>query len=91
MPVMRVVTSAMVLIAVSVVWLNAITGTGNSRITLLIDVVAVVLYSIYVYVVLEKMKLSITWGWMSEWLYWIVILSIAFFYMRSGRWKKKKL
>lgn len=91
MPVVRVVTAAMVLIAVSVVWLNAITGTGNSRITLLIDVIAVIFYSIYVYVVLEKMKLSITWGWMSEWLYWIVILSIAFFYMRSGRWKKKTL
>jgi MATE family multidrug resistance protein len=91
MPVMRVVTSAMVLIAFSVVWLNAITGTGNSRVTLLIDVVAVILYSIYVYVVLEKMKLSITWGWMSEWLYWIVILTMAVFYMRSGRWKKKEL
>ena len=91
MPVLRVVTTAMVLISVSVAWLNAITGTGNSRITLLIEVVAVIFYTIYVYVVLEKMKLSITWGWMSEWLYWTVIFCMAFFYMRSGRWKKKNL
>lgn len=91
MPVLRVVTAAMVLISVSVAWLNAITGTGNSRITLLIEIVAVIFYTIYVYVVLEKMKLSLTWGWMSEWLYWMVILCMSFFYMRSGRWKKKKL
>jgi MATE family multidrug resistance protein len=88
-PVLRVVTTAMVLMSFSVICLNAITGTGNSRVTLLIELITIVLYCFYVYLVLEKYFLSITYGWMSEWLYWLSIFSLSYLYIRSGRWKNK--
>jgi len=88
-PVIRVVSLAMILMSFSVVWLHAVTGTGNTKITFLIEVVTIILYCVYIYVVLEKLKLSITIGWMSEWLYWTCMFTPAFFYLRSGRWKKK--
>jgi multidrug resistance protein, MATE family len=90
-PVVRVVTLAMVFMSFSVVWLNAVTGTGNSRVTFLIELITIILYCVYVYLVLERFNLSITYGWMSEWLYWISIFSLAFFYIRSGKWKDKKI
>jgi Na+-driven multidrug efflux pump len=88
-PVVRVVTAAMVLMSFSVVWMNAVTGTGNSRITFLIELITIVLYCIYVWLVLEKYFLSITIGWMSEWLYWLSIFFFSWTYIRSGRWKGK--
>ncbi len=88
-PVVHVVSSALLLMSVATVWLNAVTGTGNSRVNLLIEVVAILVYCIYNYLVLEVFKLSITWGWMSEWLYWTVLFSLSYFYIRSGRWKGK--
>lgn len=88
-PVARTVAIAMILMSFGTVWLNAITGTGNSRVTLLVEMAVIVLYCIYVYLVLEKYKLSITIGWMSEWLYWASIFVFSFFYIRSGKWKKK--
>lgn len=88
-PVVRVVTLAMVLMSVSAIWLNAVTGTGNSRITFFIELFTIILYCIYIYVVLEKYSLSITYGWMSEWLYWIGMFSLSFLYIRSGKWKGK--
>jgi multidrug resistance protein, MATE family len=88
-PVVRVVTIAMVLMSFSVVWMNAITGTGNSRITFLIELITIILYCIYVWVVLEKYFLSITIGWMSEWLYWFSIFAFSYWYIRSGKWKGK--
>jgi hypothetical protein len=81
----------MVLMAVAVVWLNAVTGTGNSTMTFRIEVVATVVYCIYVYLVLEVYRLSILWGWMSEVLYWVVLLVLSVRYIRSGRWKKLAL
>ncbi len=90
-PVMRVVSLAMILMSFSVVWLQAVTGTGNTKVTFLIEALAIVFYSIYVYVIMEKLKLSITYGWMSEWLYWTCMFIPAFFYLRSGRWKKNPL
>lgn len=88
-PVFRVVTAAMVLMSFAVIWVNAVTGTGSSRVTFLIELVTIVLYCLYVWLVLEKLFLSITIGWMSEWLYWLTMFGLSWWYMRSGKWKSK--
>jgi Na+-driven multidrug efflux pump len=90
-PVVRVVSVAIMLMSFSTIWLNAVTGTGNTKVNLLIEFITIVLYSIYVYLVLEKWRLSITIGWMSEWLYWLSMFSMSYLYIRSGHWKKKEI
>lgn len=89
MPVLRVVTAAMILMSFSIVTLSAVTGTGNTRITFLIELLAIILYCTYVYLVSEYYFLPIQFGWMSEWLYWLSIFLPSLFYLRSGRWKQK--
>ena len=88
-PVVRIVSSALVLMSFSTVWLNAVTGTGNSRITLYIEAITIVLYCVYVYLVLEVFNLPITIGWLSEWLYWLLLFTASYLYIRSGKWKEK--
>lgn len=90
-PVLRIISVALVVMAVSVVWLNAVVGTGSTRTTLAIETVAIILYCVYVYLVLEVFRLPITWGWMSEWLYWTSLFLPSFLYIRSGRWKSRTL
>ena len=90
-PVVRVVSSALVLMSFSAIWLNAVTGTGNSKINLLIEFITITAYCLYVYIVLEIFNLSIVVGWMSEWLYWTFIFSLSYFYIKSGKWKHKKI
>jgi len=90
-PVVRVVSAALVIMSVSTVWLNAVTGTGNTRINLQIEILAITLYAIYAYTVLEKLNLPITWGWAAEWVYWISMFIPSFLYIQSGRWKGKKI
>ncbi len=88
-PVVRVVSSALIMMSFSTIWLNAVTGTGNSRITLLIECITITLYCLYVYLVVERWKLSLVAAWMSEWLYWLSIFSMSWAYIRSGWWKGK--
>lgn len=88
-PVVRIVSGGLLLMSVGTIWLNAVTGTGNTVVNLVIELVTIVLYSIYVYVILEVLNLPITWGWASEWLYWISMFGMAYFYIHSGRWKNK--
>jgi len=90
-PVMRIVSFALVLMSVSVIWLNAVTGTGNTKVNLYSEIAAILLYCVYVYTVLEKLQLSIEWGWASEGIYWITLLLPSLWYMRSGRWKMHKM
>ena len=85
-PVLRVVAIAMLFMSVGTIWLNAVTGTGNGRMTFIIELIAISMYCIYVYLVLELNKLSIVWGWMSELLYWSVLFLFSYLYIRSKRW-----
>ncbi len=88
-PVARVVSSALVIMSFASVWLYAVTGTGNTKINLAIETAAILLYTIYVYVVFEVMHLSLVTGWMSEWLYWSILFLLSWLYIRSGKWKDK--
>ncbi|WP_026770151.1 MATE family efflux transporter [Asinibacterium sp. OR53] len=90
-PVLRIVSFALVLMSVSVIWLNAVTGTGNSKMNLATETAAIILYCIYNYIVLEKLNLPITWGWASEVIYWSTLLIPSFWYMHSGHWKTRKI
>ena len=87
-PVLRVVTIALLLMSISVVYLNAVIGTGNTNITLRIEFFAIICYCSFVYLVLEKLQLSITIGWMSEYVYWGCLLIPSYLYMKSNKWKK---
>jgi len=90
-PVVRVVSIALLMMSFSTVWLNAVTGTGNTRVNLMIELVTIAIYCTYVYLVLEVFNMHITWGWGSEWVYWTSMFTMAFFYIRSGKWKNKKI
>ena len=87
-PVLRVVAVAMLFMSVGTIWLNAVTGTGNGKVTFIIELISITVYCIYVYAVLEWQKLSIVWGWMSELLYWTTLFSFSFAYIKSKRWYK---
>lgn len=89
MPVLKIVSLALILMSFSTVWLNAVIGTGNTKVNLVIEILAVILYSFYVYTVLERLQLGIAWGWASELIYWSSIFIPSWLYIRSGRWRNK--
>lgn len=89
-PVLRVVSVAILMMSVSTVCLNAVTGTGNTRINLMIEMITIVMYIVYVYLVMEVYNLSIVWGWGSEWVYWTSIFIMSFAYLKSGKWNNAK-
>ncbi|WP_026751784.1 MATE family efflux transporter [Sediminibacterium sp. C3] len=90
-PVLRIVSVAMIIMSAATIYVNAVTGTGNSKMNLFTEMATIIFYLVYVYIVLEKMNLPITWGWASEWLYWSVMFIPSFWYISSKRWKKIKI
>jgi hypothetical protein len=77
--------------SIATVWLNAVTGTGQSKINLGIEFVAIIIYIAYSYLTIEYFSLPITIGWMCEIIYWISLLIPSFLYIRSMRWKGIKI
>lgn len=89
LPVIRVVSSALIFLSISCIWVNAVVGTGNTRITLLSEVIAIVLYVAYVFVATEWLHLPVFIAWMSEWVYWTALFAVSFIYMKKGNWRAK--
>jgi Na+-driven multidrug efflux pump len=90
-PVLRVVSIAILIMSVSTICLNSVTGTGNTRINLMIEAVTILMYCIYIYLVMEVFDLSIAWGWASELLYWTSILILSLSYLKSGNWDNERM
>lgn len=89
-PVLRIVATGILMMSISTVCLNAVTGSGNTKVNLLIEIFTAMAYCIYIYLVMEHFNLSITWGWASEWLYWTMIFVMSFAYLKSGKWNNTK-
>lgn len=87
-PVARVVSSGMMLMSVANIWLNGVTGTGKTKINLLIEIAAITIYLIYTWVFMKVHYISLAMAWSNELVYWSTIFVIAFSYLKSGRWKQ---
>jgi putative MATE family efflux protein len=90
-PSLHVILVAALIMSLSTTMFNAVLGTGNTLVNLFIEVTCVLTYLVYCYIVIERMRLSLAWAWGSEFVYWTSLLIISGLYLRSGRWKDKKI
>lgn len=86
-PVVRMVSLGIMFMSISNIWLNGITGTGKTRVNLLIEIVAIIFYLAYTYYFMKVNYISLAMAWSNEFVYWTVIFLMSFGYMRSGKWK----
>lgn len=89
--VIRMVSLGMVFMSIANIWLNGVTGTGKTKMNLLIEVLAITLYLGYTYYFMKVNYISLAMAWSNEFVYWTTIFLMSFFYLRSGKWKTKGL
>lgn len=89
-PVIRVVSLGLIFMSVSNIWLNAVTGTGKTKINLGIEIAAIILYLIYTWYFMKQHYISLAIAWSNEFIYWSTIYTLAYFYIKSGKWKSNK-
>ncbi len=87
LPVVRVVSLGMIMMSVAGVWLNAVTGTGKTKLNLVIEVTAIVFYIVYTLIVMRKLKLPLPVVWSNELVYWLFIFLVSFWFIKKGKWK----
>jgi MATE family multidrug resistance protein len=85
-PVIRVVTMGMILMSISNVWLNAVTGTGKTKVNLVIEIVAVALYLGYTYYFMKLHYINLAMAWSNEFVYWSLILLMSSAFILSKKW-----
>ena len=87
--VIRMVSLGMIIMSMANIWLNSVTGTGHTRVNLMIEIVAISLYMIYTWYFMKVNYVSLAMAWSNEFIYWLSILIMAFWFMKRGKWKEK--
>ena len=54
-PVLRVVSLGMIMMSIASIWLNAVTGTGKTKMNLVIEAAAIIVYLVYTFVLVKKL------------------------------------
>ena len=88
LPVVRVVSLGMIMMSIAAVWLNAVTGTGKTKMNLVIEVAAIAFYLLYTFIIVKKLKLSLAIVWSNELVYWLPIFLVSFWFIKKGSWKE---
>lgn len=70
---------------------NAISGTGNTKTAFGLEMIVLILYTAFCLIIINGMKPPVWVAWFTESLYAFAMLILSASYLRSGRWKEKKL
>jgi Na+-driven multidrug efflux pump len=88
-PVLRVVSVGMIMMSMANVWLNAVTGTGKTRVNLAIEIIAILIYLLHSLYFTQWHFQSLPMSWTNEFVYWGSIGLMAATFLWSKRWMKK--
>ena len=90
-PSMIIMCSAYALTTGGIIFFQAVSGTGSTNTAFKLELTALVVYVIYCTIVIGIMKADIAVCWTAEHVYAIVLLIMSYAYLKSGRWKNRKI
>lgn len=90
-PAVIVMTSAYFLNIGGQIYFQAVSGTGSTKTAFKLEMIALVAYLIYCTVIIGILQLDVAICWTAEHVYGIVLFVCSWWYMRSGRWKNRKI
>ncbi len=84
-----VILGVLLLFSVSIIVFNGVAGTANTRVSLLIEVIAILFYLSLAYYLAIIVKTTTVNIWMSEFLYFALLGVLSVIYLKRGKWMNK--
>jgi putative MATE family efflux protein len=86
-----VVVCGLPVISISTVIFNSISGTGNTRAALMLEISTLVVYILYMYWIVIYKQASVAVCWTVEYAYWGVLLALSLLYFKYAKWQNKRV
>ena len=90
-PVVYVISISIILFAIAMILLSVVSGTGNTLMTLLIEVSTLVIYLNFTYRMVHQWHQPLNMVWTSEIVYFSGMALFSGLYLWSGKWKNAKV
>jgi Na+-driven multidrug efflux pump len=88
LPTLNVISFTMFFFAVAFILFNGVSGTGNTRTSLLIEAITISIYLVATYYIAIVLQSSLPLVWCSEFIYFTLLGLLSFVYLKWGNWKK---
>ncbi|MEM7103776.1 MAG: MATE family efflux transporter [Bacteroidota bacterium] len=79
------------LFSIGGIYFNGIVGTGATYFGLKLQVLCAVVYLVYIYTVIVLLNGGLRMAWTAEIFYWVLMLSLSIWYLRSLKWLRVKV
>lgn len=89
--ILRFISGSVIIFGIGSVFFQTINGSGNTRYTFFIELVAVILYLALSYFLIKVYNLSIYWIWSVEYIYFISMAGLSIAYLSLSSWHKKQI
>ncbi len=91
LPVLRLLIVILAIFSVGSVYFNALASMGAAALGLGLQFVCAICYLAFIYVTLHFTEGGLTVAWCGEIFYWIVMMVVTVWYLKSGKWHGMKV
>jgi putative MATE family efflux protein len=86
-----VILGANIVFSCSCVSFNGVSGTGNTKTAMFIEIISLVFYMAALYLLVYYFPDNVGFAWFSEFVYWLALLILSLLYLRFGKWQQSKI
>lgn len=90
-PALWVLCSSYIFMVPGGVLFQAVSGTGNTRTALLLELATLTIYVIYVVYMIFYLRIDVAWCWTTEHVYGGCIMVLSYIYLKKGKWQGRKI
>ena len=88
---LNVISGTMFSFAIAFIFFNGVSGTGNTQFALLIEFITISIYLAATYYIAIVLESSLPIVWCSEFIYFALLGSMSFIYLKWGNWGKTNI
>ncbi len=88
-PTLFVITASLLLFGPAMTWYSGVTGSGNTKTSLLIETITIASYLLLAWFLGIQLKADVFVIWFTEPYYFFALWIVSWLYMRKGTWKSK--
>lgn len=90
-PSLYIIGTAMLISSVSNIYFNGVSGTGNTRSALGMELAVLLVYCIYLYFIGFKMHMPVHICFTTEIIYYLLLMTFCILYLKRSTWQNKKI
>lgn len=90
-PTLWVLCSTYIISIPGFIYFQSVSGTGNTRAAFILELIALALYILYIFIIIIGMKTDVAVCWTAEHLYAACIGIASYLYIKKANWQHKQI